>query len=123
MRTYHFLTALGLSILLAGCAVPTKYTWGNYEQSLHTYYKDTTKSAEHMAELDSIIQSAEKTQGKVAPGIHAEYGYFLMQQGKSNEAAAQFGKEKEKWPESTQLMNNMISVATTQPAKPVASKE
>lgn len=122
MRTYSFLTALALPILLIGCVAPTKYTWGNYDRSLYSYYKDNTKSAEHMTELESIIQSADKTQGKVAPGIYAEYGYFLMQQGKSNEAVIQFEKEKAKWPESTQLMNNMIKIATTQTNKPLASK-
>jgi hypothetical protein len=115
--------ALAASILLVGCAAPAKYTWGNYDRSLYNYYKDTAKSAEHIAELESIIQSAEKTQSKVAPGIHAEYGYFLMQQGKSNEAIAQFEKEKVKWPESTQLMNSIIKMTASQASKPLASKD
>lgn len=123
MRAYSFLAVFAFSILLVGCAVPTKYSWGNYDRSLYSYYKDSTKSAEHIAELETIIQSAEKTQGKVAPGIYAEYGFFLMQQGKSNEAILQFEKEKTKWPESAQLMNSMIKMVTTQSSKSLASKE
>ena len=123
MRTYHCLFALAASILLAGCAVPGKYTWGNYDRSLYTYYKDPTKTTEYLAAIEDIIQSAGKTQGKVPPGIYAEYGYFLMKAGKSTEAITQFEMEKVKWPESTQMMNAMIKIATTQPTKPLSSKE
>jgi hypothetical protein len=124
MRTFlSTAVSAAVSIMLAGCAVPTKYTWGNYDRSLYGYYKDTTKSAEHMAELQSIVRSAEETRAKVAPGIHAEYGYFLMQQGKPNEAASQFEKEKAAWPESAQLMESMIKIASAQANKPVASRE
>jgi len=90
---------------------------------LYNYYKDAAKSAEHTAELQKIILDSEKTQGKVAPGIHAEYGYFLMQQGKSNEAVSQFEIEKTKWPESTLLMNNMITIATSKTSKQLKTKE
>jgi hypothetical protein len=117
------LITLFVPMLLIGCAAPAKYTWGNYDGSLYSYYKGATKSAAHMAELQSIIDSAEKTQGRVAPGIHAEYGYLLLQQGKSAEAAVQFENEKAKWPESTQLMNTMIRVATAKSDKSLASKE
>lgn len=124
MRTFRFLIVFALPIFLVGCAVPAaKYNWGNYDSSLYSYYKDTSKSTEHIAELESIIQSADQTQAKVAPGIHAEYGYFLMQQGKSSEAVAQFEREKTKWPESAQLMNSMIKVASMKSSKPLASKE
>lgn len=123
MRISYFFVALAAPILITGCTVPGKYAWGNYDRSLYNYYKNPTQSEEHLAELESIIQSTEKTQGRIAPGIYAEYGYFLMLKGKSNEAVAQFEKEKAKWPESTQLMNNMIRIANTQSTKPLASKE
>ena len=123
MHISRFLTLFLAAIVLAGCAVPNKYSWGNYDRSLYSYYKDTTKSAEHIAELESIVQSAEKTQAQVGPGIYAEYGYFLMQLGKSNEAISQFEKEKTRWPESTQLMNTMIKIASAKTTKPLASKE
>ena len=123
MRAYRFLGVLAVSALMAGCAAPGKYSWGNYDRSLYGYYKDPTSAAEHLAELESTIQYAEQTKAKIAPGIYAEYGYLLMQQGKATEAAAQFEKEKANWPESTQLMNTMISLAKKQSAKSLASKE
>lgn len=123
MRNSHLLAISFISLLVTGCAAPSKYSWGNYDRSLYSYYKDTTKSAEHMAELQSIVDEAEKSQARIAPGIHAEYGYFLLQQGKSSEAVTQFEKEKVKWPESTQLMNSMIKIASAKSSKTLASKD
>lgn len=65
--------------LLTGCAAPAKYSWGGYENSLYQYYKDPTKAGELSTALMETIQSAEKTQGAVPPGIYAEYGYLLVQ--------------------------------------------
>lgn len=124
MRISGLLAVATAAGILAGCNVaPQKYTWGGYEQSLYSYYKDPTKSAAYAAELEKAIQESEKTQKPVAPGMYAEYGYLLLQQGKSKEAVALFEKEKAKWPESTQLMNSMIQVAANQQKKPAQSKE
>jgi hypothetical protein len=125
MRNLLLINVVVLSAVLAGCAAPIgpKYSWGNYDKSLYSYYKDSTKAAEYAAELEKTIQESEKTQKRVAPGIHAEYGYLLLQQGKREEAIAQFQSEKTKWPESTYLMDSMIQVATGQQKKLAQSKE
>jgi hypothetical protein len=123
MRVRRFLlAALSLS-LLSACVAPAKYNWGNYDGTLYGYYKDPTRLEAHLAEMESIIRSSEQTNKKVAPGIHAEYGYFLMQNGKAALAKSQFEKEKTNWPESAQLMSSMIRLAETQSAKPVAAKD
>lgn len=123
MSVHRLLAVTLLSLPLFGCVAPSKYVWGNYDGSLYGYYKDSTKMEAHVAEIENIIKSAEKNNKKVAPGIHAEYGYFLMQHGKSTEAAVQFEKEKTGWPESAQLMSSMIKIAVSQSSKPLASKE
>jgi|SRR3569623_217503 len=124
MRIQFISAVFAAFVLLTGCATShQKYEWGNYDRSLYSYYKDPSNPAEHLEELQSIIEEAEKSKGNVAPGIYAEYGYFLMQQGKSTEAVAQFAKEKAKWPESAQFMDTMIKIASKQANKPLASKE
>lgn len=123
MSVHRFLVITLLSLPILGCVAPAKYAWGNYDGSLYGYYKDSTKMGAHVAEIENIIKSAEKANKKIAPGIHAEYGYFLMQAGKSSDAVVQFEKEKTDWPESTQLMSNMIKIAVSQTSKPLASKE
>jgi hypothetical protein len=111
------------SAAIAGCAAPSKYSWGDYEKSLYSYYKDPTKAPELAVALEKNILAAEQTQKPVAPGLYAEYGYVLMQQGKSKEAVAYFEKEKSKWPESVHLMNTMIQTAMKAPIKAAEAKQ
>lgn len=122
MSITRLIAVLAVSLMMTACAVQPKYNWGNYDRSLYSYYKDSTKSAEHMAELQKIVAAAEASNQKVAPGIHAEYGYLLLQKGGTNEAVTQFEREKEKWPESTHFMNIMIKSATAKSTQS-ASKE
>ena len=123
MRVLLILGAAG-ALLLSGCATqPAKYSWGNYENSLYSYYKDPAKSAEYQAELASLITNSESSGKPVAPGLYAEYGFQLLQSGQNKDAIAQFEKEKAKWPESVYLMNNMIRIASNASTKTVAVKE
>lgn len=122
MRLYSLLS-LSAVLLLTACAAPAKYNWGNYEGSLYSYYKDTSKSAEHAAELQRTIADSETTGKPVAPGLYAEYGFLMLQEGKSKDAIAQFEKEKAKWPESTYLMDNLIRIASSSATQSVARKE
>lgn len=117
------LMVLSAALVLTACAAPSKYNWGNYEGSLYSYYKDTSKTAEHAAELQRTITDSEATGKLVAPGLYAEYGFLMLQEGKSKDAIAQFEKEKAKWPESTYLMDNMIRLASSSSAKSATSKE
>jgi hypothetical protein len=123
MRPLHRLTIIAVASTLAGCVAPQKYTWGNYERSLYSYYKDPAKADELAASLNSTIQESETTKKPLAPGIYAEYGFLLLQQGKSKEAIEMFEKEKAKWPEAAYLMNSMIQVASSQSKKSTQSKE
>ena len=123
MRIASVMVAALSVAFLSGCVAPGKYNWGNYDGSLYGYYKDPTRLDTHLAEMENIIRTSEQTHMKVAPGIHAEYGYFLMQNGKSSLAVAQFEKEKTNWPESAQLMSSMIRLAQAQSDKPLAAKD
>ena len=123
MRVRRLLLAAFSLSLLSACVAPAKYNWGNYDGTLYGYYKDPTRLDAHVVEMESIIRSSEQTNKKVAPGIHAEYGYFLMQNGKSAAAVTQFEKEKTNWPELTQIMSSMIRLALAQSSKPLAAKD
>jgi hypothetical protein len=102
-----------------GCAPTTKYYWGNYENSLYTYYKNPSEVEEMAEALANIIENGERD-GKVPPGLYAEYGYLLFVTGNTGEAVAYFEKEKNIWPESSVLMDKMI--ATTKAADNKMSK-
>lgn len=118
MRPLSVLTSGACALLLLGCVAPGKYKWGNYESSLYASYKDPAQQAAYLAELERVT-SLDKSQGKiVAPGLHAEYGYLLLQAGKHADAIRQFQAEKQKWPESTQLMDKLIQLASKAPTAP-----
>jgi hypothetical protein len=104
----------GAVLVLTACATPQKkYDWGSYEQSLYEYYKAPANLSALVKSIDATIADAEKANRPVPPGIYAEYGFLLLQQGKHQEAAGLFTKEKARWPESAGLMNKMIKLAET----------
>jgi hypothetical protein len=110
-----------VALLLGGC-VTSRYKWGAYDPALYAYYKDPTRQAELETALDAIVKEAEKTGSLIPPGVYGEYGYLLLQQGKTAEATALFQKEKEHWPESAVFMDHMIQVASTRPAPAAATQ-
>lgn len=96
---------------LCACAQPAHYEWGSYEQSLYSYYKNPAETDKFTAELAEVVQRGE-AEGRVAPGLHAEYGYMLLAHGQSAAARAEFETEKQRWPESAVLMDQMIKLAS-----------
>jgi hypothetical protein len=115
---------LGLMLMLQACAQQPLYVWNNYEDELYRYYQDPEKLAELMAALQTTIADNEQasqstgtvagtaTQRRMPPGLYAEYGYLLLISNRQPEAKGYFQKEKDTWPESTVLMDRMISVAS-----------
>ncbi|MGI9279636.1 MAG: DUF4810 domain-containing protein [Endozoicomonas sp.] len=95
------------SVLLGGCQTSKGlYHWGEYEESLYEYYKNPAELAALTEAMQKAIQDGN---GKVPPGLYAEYGNLLLQQGKTEEAISYFKKERDLWPESQHLMDTMIS--------------
>jgi hypothetical protein len=97
-----------LALLLASCAPPTLYDWGNYSQSMYNFYRDDNQAEQYIAALHAVITTNETAGKRVPPGIYAEYGYMMMSSGQTAEAVAFFEKEKRFWPESELFMNTMI---------------
>ena len=107
-------------LLLAGCATPQeKYAWGTYDHSLYTYYKSPAKADDFALSLANVVKGADQTHAVVAPGIYAEYGYLMFQQGKTQDAVKAFQSEEELWPESKVFMDRMIKLASAE-SKPAA---
>jgi hypothetical protein len=105
---------IGTMAALAGCATThDKYSWGDYDPSLYSYYKSPAKVGELSAALDATIKAADSHNEPVAPGLRAEYGYLLLQQGKNKEAVSAFQGEEKQWPESKVFMDHMIQVASS----------
>lgn len=109
MKTVRCLMALIGMLIVAGC-VQTRYSWDNYDQKLYNHYKNPAEYDQFVEDLKNIIEHGED-EGKVPPGIYAEYGFVLYEKGKLQEALIYFNKEQDKWPESRLLMAKLINNA------------
>jgi hypothetical protein len=104
---------------LAGCAAgpSTLYAWGGYDDALYAHYKSPQDREAHVARLKAIVLAAEQGGRKVPPGVYAEYGYALLEEGLSDQAVVYFQKERDLWPESRLFMEKMIRNAQRQGAQ------
>lgn len=116
----RLLTVMAVSLLMSGCA-QSRYAWNGYDDKLYNYYKTPAEADRFMEGLYEVIQDGEAS-NRVPPGIYAEYGYLLYERGRYPEAVVWFRKERDKWPESRQLMDRMIAVATSRTARPTEQK-
>lgn len=105
----RYLAVIPAMFLLVGCATsPSMYEWGKYDQALYNSYKDATQIIVLQLKLETHISELEKSGKKVAPGLYAELGTLYLQAGSSDKAVVLYGKERDAWPESKQLMTAMI---------------
>lgn len=116
MRAKVIIFIMFMAFGALGCAPSTTYHWGNYENSLFRYYKNPSEVKELAESLSMIIKEGEQD-GRVPPGLYAEYGYLLFVTGNTDEAVAYFEKEKNIWPESNVLMDKMIETTKTADTK------
>ena len=100
------------SVLMTGCQTTKNvglYHWGDYETSLSEYYKDPAQEPQLS---DTVLITIDESEGRIAPGMYAEYATLLLQQGKVDEAIEYYTKERDYWPESRSLMNSIIAQLT-----------
>ena len=97
--------------LLTGCASRSLYYWGSYEPSIYNMYivPDKATVDRQIIDFEADIQKARSKDQKLPPGFYAHLGYLYFQQGNSELAKRAFESEKAAFPESTVLMDRMIS--------------
>ncbi len=98
--------------MLTSCMTSTSlYDWKNYETTSYLYYKKQTPEATEqlMKTYEAMINKPNGSRKTIAPGICAEYGYFLLQNGKKAEGVAMLKKERELYPESKVFMDRLIN--------------
>jgi hypothetical protein len=122
MKISHCFMGFIAILMMTGCAAQGQYAWQNYDQKLYNHYKNPAKSEQFIEDLRDIIQYGEES-GKVPPGIYAEYGYVLYEQGNFPEAIEYFKKEQAKWPESNVIMTKMINNAQKKSAQAEKQKD
>lgn len=101
------ITLLGC-LALTGCATNNLYQWGGYEDQLYAAYKDPTKVESLRLKLENVLQEAQQSGRRVAPGLYAELGTVYLQAGNRQQAIRYYELERRTWPDSTLLMTAMI---------------
>ena len=96
-----------LACTMVGCATPSIYYWGNFEDGLHNRYI-TQDQAQADVYLFETIRTAEQQNLRVPPGAYADYGFLLFKRGDREGAIAYFEKEKRLFPESSAFMTKLI---------------
>lgn len=113
--------ALALAValaLVAGCAPARMYHWSSYDQSLYRHYKNPADREAWVEALRTTILEAEQRGLRVPPGVHAEYGYALYEEGRMDEAITYFKLERDQWPESRVFMEKMIRNSEQRAGRP-----
>lgn len=105
---------IGLSLLVAlgsGCAAPTMYSWGRYENLVYqSYAKPGEMPPERQIEmLEADYQKARSKNKPVPPGWHAHLGYLYFQIGKLDQSKQEFETEKKNFPESTVYVDRLLA--------------
>ena len=109
-KTMHLMLTI---LFVVGCATPnTGYYWENYSGTLYNFKKTPNEKTRtrHINELEAIIEKASKKGSRVPPGIHAELGYMLAQNGEKSTAAGHLQKEAEIYPESKVFIERIYSM-------------
>lgn len=115
------LLAAALAAVLGGAACTprsTLYDWDGYDDALYRHYRQPQDRDTWVESLKTAVLAAEAQGRRVPPGLYAEYGYALYEEGVYPQAVAYFRKEREQWPESRFLMEKMIRNAELRSGQP-----
>lgn len=105
------LSLLLLGLIAAGCAQPTIYSWGHYEDLIYVSYAQPGKlpPEAQIEKLEADYQKARSENKPVPPGFHAHLGNLYYQIGNMDQARQEFETEKAQYPESTVFMDRLIA--------------
>ncbi len=105
-----YLFILFLLFSLIGCAAHSRYNWSSYDTKMYKHYKNPAEREDFVRSLKEILDNAEP-EDKVPPGVYAEYGFVMYEEGNTQQAIFYYQKEATKWPESRAFMTKLIAIA------------
>ena len=107
---------IGAVFLLTSCDSEKKlYSWQKYEVASYNYlkYSDEKSLEDLIANYKLIISKQKGSRKTVPPGIYADYGFILLQSGKTEEGSAMLQKEIELYPESKIFIDRILKMSKT----------
>jgi len=106
----RFIGALLAACLLAGCATGQRglYDWGDFDGAQSADLIDHDPNAA-LAIYAQTLEQIQQRNGRVPPGLYADYGFLLYLRGDYAGALRSFDAEKRLFPESIPLMDRLIA--------------
>jgi hypothetical protein len=104
--------ALGVVVLLGGCAQPPKtlYMWENYpRQQYETLVREGLNTQEQILALQAHVEKARAAGAVLPPGLRAHLGMLQLAEGKPDQARALWQQEKAAFPESAAYIDQLLS--------------
>ena len=105
------------ALTAAGCAPATMYHWYGYDDALYRHYRNPQDREAFVEALRTTVRDADERGLRVPPGLSAELGYALYEEGRTQDAIPWFDRERQQWPESRVLMEKMIRNAELRGAR------
>jgi len=108
---YYLLAICSFSIISCTSSKPFYY-WGTYDVSSYNYLKnsDDKSMQELIANYMTITGSSNSIRQVAPPGIYADYGFLLLQNGKIEEGNSMLEKEIALYPESKVFIDRIIKM-------------
>lgn len=117
-KTLLIASAVLLAGMLSSCisakqvdSAQTSYNWDDYSEVTYTYVRQKDKGSreELLTSYARIIESQkDTTTGRVPPGVYADYGYMLVEQGMEKDGVTYLRKEMELYPMSEPFLSKII---------------
>lgn len=107
-----FIVLIGV-FMIASCTVQKPmYSWYNYDVSSYNYLKNNDeKSKQELIEnYKKIIENQKGSRNVPPPGICADYGFLLIQDGKTEEGKSLLVKEIALYPESKVFIERILKM-------------
>ncbi|WP_297791266.1 DUF4810 domain-containing protein [uncultured Marinobacter sp.] len=105
----RFLLTLSMFVLLAGCASNQGlYEWGQYQETLFVVYQEPELKEEALKNYMEFVETGGTPEHPIAPGLFAEAGTFMLEQGDVDSAIKFYKLEYDAWPESRPMLSMLI---------------
>lgn len=105
------MAATCLLVCSLGACTPAQrglYDWGDYEDGMSAQLIDNDPNAA-LAIYVRTLNEIQQRNGRVPPGLFADYGFLLYLRGDYGGAIANFEREKQLFPEAAALMDKLIA--------------
>lgn len=108
MSKHYWLMVMSV-LVVSGCVSPSHFQWGDYEQNLYDYYHEPGIKEKVIQNHLKMVAAQVEAGKKIAPGMYAEAGTFYLEKGDKASAVKYYKLEKQAWPDSAKLMDQLIS--------------